>query len=215
MKTKFTNRMSKICLFALIALFISPIHAQQTDAKSNELLNALIEVNGGYKHIASKKDVQFTYIYDNQAKGKDVSTERHIFNGEHSWASYERHERNVLPKQKGVALQSLIHGKPSLTLNGKPITDQKALDATVFMRKVNFYWFTMMYKLNDPGTNYHYLDKPILKMTLAYEKVDGVYLSTVRKSYGPNGKGEYELGGIYTCKDIKFNNGFKVDDFKL
>jgi uncharacterized protein DUF6503 len=268
MKTKFTNRMSKICLFALIVLFISPIHAQQTDAKSNELLNALIEVNGGYKHIASKKDVQFTYIYDNQAKGKDVSTERHIFNGEHSWASYEQHERNVLPKQKGVALQSLIHGKPSLTLNRKPITDQKALDATVFLRKVNFYWFTMMYKLNDPGTNYHYLgtetvnhitydkvslhydaaitkkenndeyilyfnpnthlvdffyfslpdwgvDKPILKMTLAYEKVDGVYLSTVRKSYGPNAKGEYELGGIYTCKDIKFNNDFKVDDFKL
>ncbi len=88
MKTKLKKRMTKIYLFALIASFISLLHAQQTEAKPNELLNALIEVNGGYKHIASKKDVQFTYIYDNQAKGKDVSTERHIFNDEHSWAYY-------------------------------------------------------------------------------------------------------------------------------
>ncbi len=52
-------------------------------------------------------------------------------------------------------------------------------------------------------------------MTLEYEIIDGIYLSTVRKSYGPNEKGEYALNGIYTSKDIKFNNGFKAEDFKL
>jgi hypothetical protein len=244
------------------------LNGQQADAKSKELLNAMTEVNGGYQKIAAKKDVQFTYIYDNMDKGRDVSTERHIFNGEQSWGSYEEHKRNVLPGQEGLAVQALVNGKPALTLDGNPITDQKALDGTVFLRKVNFYWFTMMYKLKDPGTNYKYLgtekvddityDKvsltydaditkkekndeyilyfnpdthlvdlfyfslpdwgindPILKMTLTYEIVDGIYLTTVRESYVPNEKGEYALNGRYTFKNIKFNNGFKAEDFKL
>jgi hypothetical protein len=268
MKTKFMKTYTILLVFTFLILSASPINAQQTDEKSKELLNALTEVNGGYQKIASKKDVQFTYIYDNMDKGRDVSTERHIFNGEQSWASYKEHKRNVLPDQKGLAVQSLVDGKAALTLDGKPITDQKALDATVFLRKVNFYWFTMMYKLKNPGTNYKFLgtekvddityDKvsltynaditkkekndeyilyfnpethlidlfffslpdwgindPILKMTLEYEIIDGIYLSTVRKSYGPNEKGEYALNGIYTSKDIKFNNGFKAEDFKL
>lgn len=268
MKTKFKSSIAKIFSFAVISLSIGTISAQQADAKSTELLDALIELNGGYQKLTAKKDVQFTYIYDNLNMGKDVSLERHIFNGEHSWASYKQHERNVLPNQKGVAVQSLVHGTPALTLDGKPITDQKAIGGTVFLRKVNFYWFCMMYKLKDPGTNYKHLgtekvngiaydkvslaydaditkkekndeyilyfnpdthlvdlfyfslpdwgiDKPILKMTLEYEIIDGLHITTVRKSYGPNEKGEYNLNGIYTFKDIKFNNGFKAEDFKL
>ena len=259
---------NQVFILAVLAWSGDFINAQNFDEKSEALINALIETNGGYKNIASKKDVQFTYIYDNLDKGRDVSTERHIFHGEHSWGLYEEHMRNVLPNQKGTAIQSLVDGKPALTLNGKPITDQKAIESTVFLRKVNFYWFTMMYKLKDPGTNYKYLgtekvdgitydkvslqydgaitkkekndeyilyfnpnthlvdlfyfslpdwgiDKPILKMTLEYEVVDGLYLTTVRKSYGPDANGKYSLGGIYTFKDIKFGNGFKAEDFKL
>ena len=143
MKTTFKSSIAKIFSFAIIVFSVGTSSAQQADAKSMELLNALTELNGGYQKLAAKKDVQFTYIYDNLDKGKDVSLERHIFNGEHSWASYEQHERNVLPNQKGVALQSLVNGIPALTLDGKPITDQKAIGGTVFLRKVNFYWFTI------------------------------------------------------------------------
>lgn len=238
----------------------------QTDAKSAELLDAMIAVNGGYLKLAAKKDVQFTYIYDNMDVGKDVSTERHIFNGEHSWGSYTEHKRNVLPNKEGLAVQSLVNGKPTLSLDGVEVTDEKAIGATVFLRKVNFYWFTMMYKLKDPGTNYKYLgteevdgilyDKaslvysadvtkkekndeyilyfnpethlidqfyfslpdwginaPILKMTLSYEMIDEVLISTVRKSYGPDKNGKYQQNGVYTFKDIKFDNGFESEDF--
>ncbi len=258
----------KIRLLSLLFLFTIASKAQSGDEKSLDLLNSLVKVNGGYAHLASKKDVQFNYLYDNFKAGKDVSLERHIFDGEHSWASYDHHDRNVLPKQKGKAIQSLVNGKPALTLEGKPIIDEKALGGTVFLRKVNFFWFTMMYKLQDPGTNYKYLgtekvndilyDKvslkydagvtkkekndeyilyfnpnthlvdlfyfslpdwgindPILKMTLEYEKVDNVYISTIRKSYAPNKKGEYTMNGQYIFSNIKFNNGFKSEDFKL
>lgn len=268
MKTISMNFLKSTFISFIILFAANLLVAQQADEKSEELLNALIKVNGGYQKLAAKKDVQFTYIYDNMDQGRDVSLERHIFNGEHSWGSYKEHQRNVLPGQEGVAIQSLVAGKPALTLDGKPITDPKALSGTVFLRKVNFYWFTMMYKLKDPGTNYKYLgtenvggvpydkvslkydaditkkekndeyilyfnpethlvdlfyfslpdwgiDQPILKMTLEYEIIDGIYLSTVRKSYGPDANGDYKLNGVYTFKDIKFNNGFTPEDFRL
>ena len=259
------NTLKKSLLLLAITFVLSAGFAQ-TDSISAQLIDALVAVNGGYEKLASKKDVQFTYIYDNFDNGRDVSTERHIFNGEHSWGSYKEHKRNVLPEKEGLAVQSLVYGKPTLSLDGMEITDEKALGGTVFLRKVNFYWFTMMYKLKDPGTNYKHLgteeingilydkvsliynadvtkkekndeyilyfnpkthlidlfffslpdwgiNEPILKMTLDYEVVDGLYISTVRKSFGPNEKGEYQLNGAYTFKDITFNNGFKAEDF--
>lgn len=252
----------------VILVFTYSVNAQKTDSKSAELLDALIAVNGGYQTLSSKKDVQFHYVYDNFEKGKDVSTERHIFDGEHSWASYKQHDLNVLPGKEGVALQSYVDSKPALTLEGKTITDPKAIGGTIFLRKVNFYWFTMMYKLKDPGTNYKHLgtekigditydkvsliydanitkkekndeyilyfnpkthlvdqfyfslpdwgiDKPILKMTLAYENIDGIIISTVRKGFMPNKEGGYMPIGVYTFSEIKFNNGFKKEDFLL
>jgi hypothetical protein len=268
MRTQFIKHTGLLFALAFVIVNINSLLAQQSDAKSKALLNALTEVNGGYQKIAAKKDVQFTYIYDNFDKGRDVSTERHIFNGEHSWGSYKEHKRNVLPNEEGVAVQSLVNDNPALTLDGEPVSDQEALAGTIFLRKVNFYWFTMMYKLKDPGTNYSYLgiekingiayDKvsltydadvtkkekndeyilyfnpdthlidlfyfslpdwgindPILKMTLTYDIVDGIYLTTVRESYVPNEQGAYILNGRYTFKDIKINNGFRAEDFKL
>lgn len=238
------------------------------DEKSKTLINALVAVNGGYQKIDAKQDVEFKYVYDNFDKGKDISLERHIFDGEHSWGSYETHQLNVLPNQKGTALQALVDSEPMLTLDGEKVTDEKALLGTVFLRKVNFYWFTMMYKLKNPGTSYKYLgteeidginyDKvsltydasitekkqndeyilyfnpethlvdlfffslpamginaPIIKMTLEYELIDGLYISTVRNSYVPNKSGAYQLNGTYTFSKIKFNNGFKKSDFIL
>lgn len=79
--------------------------------------------------------------------GKDISEEKLIFAGEATWARYTRHERNVLPDKEGIVEQSLIAGKPQITLNGKFITDEKALGATTFIREVNPFWFSMIYKL--------------------------------------------------------------------
>jgi len=144
---------SRVFIAAIATMIIlSPLSAQQIDAKSQMLYNALEKVNGGYQKLASKKDVQFSYFYDDKAKGMDVSMEKHIFDGEHSWGQYTKHPVNVLPDQPGVAVQSLVNNQPTLTLAGNKVMDEQALGGTVFLRKVNLYWFAMMYKLQDPGT---------------------------------------------------------------
>ena len=59
------------------------------------------------------------------------------------------------------------------------------------------------------------INKPVLKMTLVYEKIDGILVSTVRKGFMPNDKGEYVPLGDFTFSDVKFNNGFKKESFLL
>lgn len=129
---------------------------KQIDAQSRQVLDKMISVVGSYDKLRSMKDVEFHYIYDNFDAGRDVSHEKLIFNGEASWARYTEHQRNVLPGQPGIAEQSLINGVPQLTLDGKFITDEKAVGATVFIREVNPFWFSMIYKLEDGSTIYEY-----------------------------------------------------------
>lgn len=242
---------------------------KQIDAQSRQILDNFISVVGSYDKFRALNDVEFHYVYDNFDAGRDVSDEKFIFDGESSWARYTEHKRNVLPNQEGIAEQSLINGKPQLTLNGKFVTDETALGATTFLREVNPFWFSMIYKLEDNSTIYKYLgtenvdgteydkvsltydngitqkpaddeyilyfhkkthmldlfyfslpafgiQEPILKMEHNYEKIDGVYIATVRKSYAPNpDTGEYSINGEYTFSKIKFNNGFKPADFVL
>ena len=263
----FTNTFS--FLLATMFLFSFQMGIAQTDAKSKMILKKHTKVVGKYKKLKSLKDVQFHYVYDNFDAGRDVSDEKLIFDGEHSWASYSQHDRNVLPGQQGMAKQALVNGVPQLTLDGKAINDEKAIGGTVFLRQVNSFWFSMIYKLNDEGTNHKYMgteqvdgvnydkvmltynnavtgkpaddeyilyfnqntnmldlfyfslpafgiNKPIIKMTMDYKKMNGVYIPTSRKTYAPNpDTGEYGLNGEYTFSKIKFGNGFKPVDFKL
>jgi len=163
--------------------------AQVADAKSQLLYDALKKENGGLKKLAKKKDVEYTYFYNDKSKGTDKSTERYIFNGEQSWAKYTKHPVNVLPDQKGIAVQSLVDNVPMLTLDGKKITDPKAIGGTVFLRQVNLYWFAMMYKLQDPSTISKYIGQEEFKGK-TYDKVN---LSYDSKLTGKEVNDEYVL----------------------
>lgn len=255
-------------VFVPVIFFAFTTTEFQTDPKSKSLLRALASVNGGWKKLASKKDVEFTYVYHDFSKGKDVSKERYIFNGEASWGEYEQHEVNILPKSKGLVRQFKKDGISTVTLEGKKVTTEEAIKSADFFRSVNYFWLTMMYKLEDPGTLHRYLGqetvkgikydkvsltydsktvdkevndeyilyfnpethlidqfmfslpawgitKPVLRTELDYEVIDGIYLSTKRTIYAPNETGEYFTLGEFTSKDVKFNNGFTVENLKL
>ena len=184
------NSLTRIIITGVFSvMLLSQVSAQNIDAKSQMLYDALEKVNGGYKKLAKKKDVQFDYFYDDKAKGMDISKERHIFDGEHSWAEYTKHPVNVLPDMKGVAVQSLVDDKPAITLKGKKMMDEQALGGTVFLRKVNLYWFAMMYKLQDPGT----ISKYQGQKDFNGKTYDVVSLKYDSKSTGKEANDEYIL----------------------
>ncbi len=257
-----------LSVFAVILLSAFSFNNTDIDPKSKSLINKLYEVNGGWEKLASKKDVQYTYVYNDFNKGTDLSTERYIFDGEASWGEYTQHEANVLPGMDGIATQSYVAGEAKISCAGKMVSDPKAIGGTEFLRSANFFWFSMMYKLNDPGTTHQYMgqeevnginydkislaynpqevgkevndayilyfnpkthmvdqfmfsipalgiEKPILRMELDYEKIDGIYVATTRRAYAPNKEGKYGQMGEYITKEVKFSNGFKMADFKI
>ena len=182
---KYSIRTGLLLLAAFIfstAFTIQNTLEHTSDQRSIELIKALEKTNGGWKTLSKLKDVEFTYTYhDMTKKAKDISIERYIFEGESSWAEYRQHEVNVMPGISGKVKQCLVDGTPAITLDGKPVMDPKAIGGTAFLRHANFYWFTMMYKLGDPGTVHKYLGSEELN-GIAYDKVSLVYENTGKEA---------------------------------
>lgn len=131
-----------------------PSAAESPDPKA--LIAKVVETAGGVDALKAKKDVEYTYLYRNTQTGNlDLSVERYVFDGEKSWARYALHEgrgANV----EGPIVQGYDGKMTWETIDGVRTTDPKALKIADFLRKTNFYWFTMTFKLLDPGLTYAY-----------------------------------------------------------
>jgi len=148
----------------------------ETDPKAKELVEKLQKAIGTWNDLASQGDVQYTYVYRDFTKGTDLSTERYIFQGETSWGEYTKHEVNVLPKDEGIVRQLSMNGQAKLSLNNEIVSDDAAINFTGFLRTANYFWFTMMYKVDDPGTIHRYLGQ---------EEINGTNYDKVSLSYDP------------------------------
>ena len=120
-----------------------------------------------------------TTITNIRIKGiSDVSTERYIFEGEHSWAKYTTHQINVMPKSPGIVTQAFVEGKPYTMVDDKKIDDPESLGLASFLRQANYFWFVMNFKLDDPGAQHDYLGKETIA-EIEYHKVKVSYASDV------------------------------------
>ncbi|QXP80837.1 hypothetical protein H0I32_13685 [Winogradskyella sp. HaHa_3_26] len=129
--------------------------------KGQELVYNLTQKTGNYQTLLNKKDVVYTYTYQTPDGKKDVSTEKYMFNGELSYGAYKQHER-TLPNLKGLIEQGYDGDTYWLKHDGVEMNDEAYLKRVAFNRPTNFYWFSMMPKLLDPGVVYDYLgDKSI------------------------------------------------------
>ncbi|MFD2587340.1 hypothetical protein ACFSQJ_10385 [Croceitalea marina] len=164
----------KILPFVLITFTIS---AQAQEAK--ELIVKVVEANGGKKALRKLKDVSFDYIFkvkDNNIE--DISKERYIFNGEVSYADYTKRQVYAIPQMPGETYTQFFNGTSSISkIDGKTITEQQPAFIGHILRKTNYYWFTMMFKLADPGVNHKMLPS---------REVDGVTYKVVEMTFGDN-----------------------------
>ena len=144
--------MKTIQTLLLIAAISFGLTAQSSDAKAVKLLADVEAALGGWNKLYGMNDVQYTYDYTYPGMNKtDLSTERYIFEGEHSWAKYTRHDINVAPEMKGDVTQAYVNGQPYAMANGKLSKDETMVGTAGFLRKANYFWMTMFYKFDDPG----------------------------------------------------------------
>ncbi|MFQ5753049.1 MAG: DUF6503 family protein [bacterium] len=131
---------------------------------------------GGINKLYSLKDVEYTYTYHDLATDKkDISLERYVFDGELSWAKYEVREKNVVPQMEGEVIQAYNGTESWMTINGALVEEPQLMKLCDFLRKTNYYWFTMMFKLLDPGVQYEYNGT---------KTVDGIEYDLVKIAFG-------------------------------
>jgi len=132
----------------------TPLAAEAPDPKA--LILKVVEEAGGADALRKKNDVEYTYVYRRGDTGKlDVSLERYRFDGEKSWGRYAVHE-NVRPDHGSTIIQGYDGKGTWQTVAGTRDTDPAAVRRADFLRKTNFYWFAMTFKLLDPGLRYTY-----------------------------------------------------------
>jgi len=201
---KFQKNTIGLFILALVGVFLSSCSATKITSTSSPqtIIKAMEKEMGGWDKMYELKDVQFTYdyMYPGQNK-KDLSIEKYIFEGEHSWAKYTTHQINVMPETEGEVIQSLVNNKVMVSHNGKMMNDEASKGLGMFLRKANYYWFTMMYKLNDPG----------VQLSMAgTENVNGTPYIKVKADFNPStvGKKENDIYVLYVNPTTKLVDQF-------
>lgn len=120
-----------------------------------KLVQEAVEKVGGLDRLHQLKDVEYLYTFQLGNGNKDISLERYIFDGELSWAKY--HQMGTQPELAEKEVIQGFTGKNTwVTVDGQMSSDEKMLKRADFLRKTNYYWFAMMFKLADPGTYHKY-----------------------------------------------------------
>ncbi|WP_394747546.1 hypothetical protein [Spongiimicrobium salis] len=187
----------KIISFVLITFTFS-VQAQE----AKELIAKVVEANGGKIALHKLKDVSFDYTFKVEDKNiEDISKERYIFDGEVSFAEYTKRQVYALPQMPGKTYTQYFNGKNSVSkIDGKTITEQQPAFIGHILRKTNYYWFTMMFKLSDPGVNHKMLPS---------RNVDSINYKIVEMTFGDN------IGESSADKYILYINPktYRVDQF--
>lgn len=145
-------------------------HTQNATA----ILTAMEQAHGGWNHLRDKKDVTYNYEYTVPEGKADISTERYIFDSEISFGHYTRHEINTMPTENGIVTHLFDGEKTTIILNEDVIKNERTISIAEFVRRANYFWFVMPYKLNDPGTIAKYLGTEVYN-DITYAKLEVTY----------------------------------------
>ena len=166
--------------------------------KGHELVYQMTQKVGDYSKLAAKKDVVYTYTYQTPDGKTDISTEKYMFDGELSSGNYIKHER-TLDNLEGQIEQGYDGSEFWLKHNGDIVKDSVALKRVAFNRPTNYYWFTMMQKLLDPGLDYEYIKE---------QKVGGATYDVVKVTFESKNNEPKDIYQVYINKDTKLVDQF-------
>ncbi|WP_299672917.1 hypothetical protein [uncultured Tenacibaculum sp.] len=162
----------------IVGIVLALITVNSTAQNAREVIANVVQANGGVDALYKLRDVSFDYTFKVTGKNiVDISNERYIFNGEVSYANYSKREVYALPQIKGNHSQFFNGNTTVSKVNGKMITEQQPAYIGHSLRKTNYYWFAMMFKLLDPGVNHKLLPS---------RKVDGINYKIVEMTFGEN-----------------------------
>ncbi|MGB5943266.1 MAG: DUF6503 family protein [Leeuwenhoekiella sp.] len=202
--------------FLIVSCEDSPKKQQPVAEQTEEIQDQLPEYNpeqpktvlahvasaqGGWDDLWNKKDVEFSYDYRYPDGTADVSLERYIFDTEASYAKYSQNDINAMPGTDGTVEQYFDGEKAMAMVNGEKIDDPAATGGSDFLRRANYFWFVMPYKLSDDATKLKYMGQETYN-EVAYDKIEVTYDSEA------TGKPQNDSYILYVNPDTKLIDRF-------
>jgi len=164
---------------------------------ANHLVADMLEALGGKQAFYDLKNVTYDYAYSNPNNGgKLKGTETYVFDGELSHGNYSEH--SVLGSM-GKIIEGYDGKNAWVKINGVVSTDNKANGVARFLRKTNYYWFTMFFKLQDEGINLEYIGT---------KKVEGRDYNLVKVTFGRTVGDAQDTYVLYINKKTKLVDQF-------
>ncbi|MEM9921001.1 MAG: DUF6503 family protein [Bacteroidota bacterium] len=181
--------------FALFTLIFSTsfLFAQQADQLVAEVMDAM----GGKQHFYNLGNV--TYDYEYRAPNNSltlVGKETYVFDGELSRGDYSKHS---MLDANGKVLEGFDGQNAWVKFDGKLSSDEKANGVARFLRKTNYYWFTMFFKLQDEGVNLEHIGS---------KKVEGREYDLVKVTFGDKVGDAQDTYVLYINKRTKLVDQF-------
>ncbi len=140
---------------------------------ANQLVADMIETLGGKQAFYSLGNVTYDFSYhDPNTSLILTSKETYVFDGELSLGDFSEHG---FLGANGKVLEGYDGKDAWVKFNGNVSTDEKANGVARFLRKTNYYWFTMFFKLQDEGVNLEHIGT---------KKVEGRDYDLVRVTFG-------------------------------
>ena len=161
----------KNIVIILTAILMATSSSFAQDA--NKIVADMIETLGGRQAFYNLGNVSYDFSYhDPNAPLTLSSKETYVFDGELSQGDFSEHG---FLGDNGKVLEGYDGKDAWVKFDGKVSEDPNALGVTRFLRKTNYYWFAMFFKLQDEGVNLEYLKT---------KKVEGKDYDLVKVSFG-------------------------------
>jgi len=182
--------------FTTVLIAISTLGTAQT---AEEIINQAIEATGGKQNFYNKGTVSYDYEY-RAPKGENAITligkETYMFDGERSYASFKTHS---LTGANGKVVEGYDGKDAWVTFDGKISNDKQANGVARFLRKTNYYWFAMFFKLADNGVN---------QELLSDQEVNGIAYHRVKITFEGNVGDAQDTYLLYINKETKLIDQF-------
>ncbi|MEM7573070.1 MAG: hypothetical protein AAF433_09225 [Bacteroidota bacterium] len=119
-----------------------------------EWIDGMLEAMGGLEQYQALEDVTYTYARQTADGLERLSEEIYHYPSEWSYGRYFESRNPANDQETGELTQYFAHDSTWVTFNGVLVDDPAQQQRARFVRKTNFYWLNMFFKLRDPGLTY-------------------------------------------------------------